>query len=265
MFAGIREAVPAFKMRAMTPTNVASHPSPPAGSFSALPSDHRFFSGIAVAAAIVIVAGFASTYGPKIVNGDPTLLPIIHVHAAIFASWLVVFVTQNILVLRGRVAVHRKLGPWAVALAMVMLLVGVATAIAVARTGHRGIPGVEFPDAGGFLLLNLAAVTVFTVLVIAGWYWRRSPQAHKRLMLMATTGGLIGPGASRLGSGNAAIIGPLVFAFILAGPAYDLVTRRRVHPAYLWTLPLVIIGLPPVVGPIASTSAWKVIAAWLVG
>src|SRR3954466_749782 len=248
----------------MTTTSVASH-SRPTRSFSALPSDHRFFSGIAVAAAIVIVAGFASTYGPKIVNGDPTLLPIIHVHAAIFASWLVVFVTQNILVLRGRVAVHRKLGPWAVALAMVMLLVGVATAIAVARTGHRGIPGVEFPDAGGFLLLNLAAVTVFTVLVIAGWYWRRSPQAHKRLMLMATTGGLIGPGASRLGSGNAAIIGPLVFAFILAGPAYDLVTRRRVHPAYLWTLPLVIIGLPPVVGPIASTSAWQMVAAWMVG
>src|SRR4051812_31661024 len=246
-------------------TSTVTHQPPAARSFSASPSDHRFFSGIAVAAAIVILAGFGSTYGPKVLNGDPTLLPVIHLHAAIFAAWVVVFLTPNVLVLRGRIGAHRKLGPWAVALAMVMLLVGVATAIAVARTGHRGIPGVEFPDAAGFLLLNLAAVTIFTLLVIAGWYWRRSPQTHKRLMLMATTGGLIGPGASRLGGGNAAIIGPLVFAFILAGPAYDLMTRRRVHPAYLWTLPLVISGLPPVVGPLASTSAWQVIAAWIVG
>src|SRR3954451_18795666 len=105
----------------MIPTSVASYQSPPARSLSTLPPDHRFFSGIAVAAAIVIVAGFGRTYGPKVVNGDATLLPIIHVHAAIFAAWLVVFVTQNILVLRGRIGVHRKLGPWAVGLAMLML------------------------------------------------------------------------------------------------------------------------------------------------
>ena len=38
-----------------------------------------------------------------------------------------------------------------------MLVVGTVTAIAVARLGHRGIPGVEFPDAEGFLLLNLGS------------------------------------------------------------------------------------------------------------
>jgi len=35
-------------------------------------------------------------------------------------------------------------------------------------------------------------------------------------------------------SGNPPVIGALALAFLLAGPVYDLVTRRRVHPAYLW-------------------------------
>jgi len=79
-----------------------------------------------------------------------------------------------------------------------MSVVAALTAITVARLGHRGIPGVEFPDAEGVLLLNFAAAIVFTALVAAGWYFRRKPQVHKRLMLMATVGGLMPPGISRL-------------------------------------------------------------------
>jgi predicted acetyltransferase len=67
------------------------------------------------------------------------------------------------------------------------LVLGVATAITTARLGHRGIPGVEFPDAQGFLRLNLVSILCFSPLTAAALYLRRSPQAHKRLMLMATT------------------------------------------------------------------------------
>jgi uncharacterized membrane protein YozB (DUF420 family) len=216
-----------------------------------------------MAAAAVIVGGFVNTYAPKVWRGDATLLPIIHLHAAVFTLWLVVFVTQNILVLAGRTDVHRRLGPWAVGLAGVMLIVGSATAVLVTRRGDRGIPGVEFPDPAGFLLLNVAAVFVFTVLVIAGWYWRRNPRVHKRLMLMAVTGALVGPGASRLpfASGRPGVIAPIVIGFMLAGPVFDLLTRRRVHPAYLWSLALAVLGLPPVVAPLSATAAWQAIAA----
>jgi hypothetical protein len=200
-----------------------------------------------------------------VLNGGAELLPIVHLHALVFTAWLAVFVTQNILVLRGRTDVHRRLGPWAVALAGVMLLLGTATAVAVAREGHRGIPGVEFPDPGGFLLLNVAAVVIFTVLVFAGWYYRRSSQAHKRLMLMSVTAALVGPGASRLpfATGNPGAIAAIVLAFLLAGPAYDLVTRRRIHPAYLWGIALAIFGLPPVVLALSATAAWRSTAAAL--
>jgi FtsH-binding integral membrane protein len=234
-------------------------------AFQTLPGDHRFFSLMAIATSATIVAGFANTYVPKVVTGAPVLPPIIHLHAVVFTSWLVLFVAQTTLVLSGRTAVHRRLGVAGVVLAALMLVVGTATAIAVARLGHRGIPGVEFPDAEGFLLLNVGAVVVFATLVGAGWYFRRNLHLHKRLMLMATVGGLLGPGVSRLpvASGRPPVIGMLVLAFLLAGPVYDLVTRRRVHPAYLWSGLLALGTIPPVVAQLSATAGWQNIASWL--
>jgi len=146
-----------------------------------------------------------------------------------------------------------------------MLVVGTATAITVARLGHRGIPGVEFSNAEGFLLLNISAIFVFATLVGAGWWFRRNTQAHKRLMLMATVDGLVGPGVSRLpfASGRPPVIGVLALAFLLAGPVYDFVTRRRVHPAYLWGGLLALAAIPPVAAQLSATAAWQSVASWL--
>jgi hypothetical protein len=252
----------------MTPTVTAGAiktPSVPSRAFHARPGDHRFFSVTAIVTAVTILAGFSSTYVPKLVAGAPDLPWIIHLHAVVFTSWLAFYVTQTLLVFTGRTAIHRRLGVAGVALAALMLIVGSATAITVARLGARGIPGVEFPDVKGFLLLNLAAVGVFTTLVAAGWYFRRNAQAHKRLMLMATASGLVGPGVSRLpfASGNPPLIGLLVLVFLFAGPVYDLVTRRRVHQAYLWSVPLAFLAIPPVVLALSATATWHRIAAML--
>ena len=244
---------------AATKGNVASR------TFQTRPGDHRFFSLMAIVTAATIVAGFSQMYVPKVVTGAPALPLIVHLHGAVFTSWLAFFVGKTALVLSGRTAVHRRLGVAGVVLAALMLVVGTATAIAVARLGHRGIPGVEFPDAEGFLLLNLGSIIVFATLVGAGWYFRRNAQAHKRLMLMATVGGLVGPGVSRLpfASGRPPVIGVLALAFLLAGPVYDLVTRRRVHPAYLWGGLLALASIPPVVAQLSATAAWHSIASLL--
>ena len=240
-------------------------PSIPLRTFHTRPGDHRFFSVMSIVTAVTILAGFSSTYVPKLVAGAPALPWIIHLHAVVFTSWLAFYVTQTSLVLTGRTAVHRRLGVAGVALAALMLIVGSATAITVTRLGDRGIPGVEFPDVEGFLLLNLAAVGVFTILVAAGWYFRRNAQAHKRLMLMATASGLVGPGVSRLpfASGKPPVIGLMVLAFLFAGPVYDLVTRRRVHQAYLWSVPLAFLAIPPVAASLAATATWHRIASML--
>lgn len=232
--------------------------------FHALPGDHRFYSAMAVVMTVTILAGFSNTYVPRLAGGQP-VLAIIHLHALVFTSWLALFVVQTTLVRIGRTAVHRRLGVAGVVLAALMLVLGIATGIAVTRLGSRGIPGVEFPDPEGFLLLNVAAAVVFAILVGAGWSFRRDPQTHKRLLLMATAGTLIGPGVSRLpfASGRPAVIGALAMAFLLAGPVYDFVTRRRVHPAYVWSGLLAFAATPPMVAQLGATAAWHRIAQLL--
>jgi hypothetical protein len=216
---------------------------------------------MSIVMAVTILTGFGHLYLPKVVTGTP-VPPIIHLHAAVFTTWLAIFVAQTTLVLNGRTATHRRLGSAAVIFAGLMVIVGAATAITVARLGARGIPGVEFADPEGFLLLNLGVTAVFATLVAAGWYFRRNLQAHKRLMLIANAGALIGPGVSRLPYvyGHAAAVGPLVLLFLCAGPVYDLITRRRIHPAYFSVL-LALTAIPPVVELAGSTEAWHRIAA----
>jgi hypothetical protein len=82
-------------------------------------------------------------------------------------------------------------------------------------------------------------------------------------MLMATASGLVGPGVSRLPfvSGKTPLIGLIMMPFLLAGPVYDLVTRRRVHQAYLWSVPLALAAIPPVIALLAATGMWHRIAS----
>jgi hypothetical protein len=234
--------------------------------FPSHPADRSFYSTMSVVAVAVIVTGFANTYGPKVLTGSSPISPVIHLHAALFASWLALFIAQAFLVARGHVQAHVRLGTAGLALAGLMLASGLVAATESARAGHKGIPGVEFPTREGFLLLNVASVCVFTALVAAGWWWRRRPQAHKRLMLGATVAGLMPPGISRLPgvSGHDAAIAGLAVAFLLVGPAYDLATRRRVHPAWAGLL-LAVLIVPPVVLQLSGTGAWRAVAALLMG
>ena len=236
-----------------------------ARTFPALPGDHRFFSTMSIVTAVTILAGFSNFYVPRLIGLTPAVPWIVHLHAVVFTSWLVFYVTQTTLVATGRTAIHRRIGIAGVVLAVLMLVVGSATSITMTRLGDRGIPGVMFPDPGGFLFLNLAAVGVFATLVVAGWYFRRNAQAHKRLMLMATASGLVGPGVSRLPfvTGNPPLIAVIVMAFVFAGPIYDFVSRRRVHPAYFFSVPLAFLATPPIAMLLSATSAWHRIAAVL--
>lgn len=252
----------------MTTSSTATPIAPPRAArrrFPAHPADHRFFGAMSVAAGVVILAGFARTYGPKLAAGGGEVPSIVHLHAALFSAWLVLLVVQTRLVGR-RIDLHRRLGTVMLGVAAAMLVAGVATAVVVTRGGHRGIPGLEFPDPGGFLLLNVASIGVFAVLVAAGWAFRRSPQAHKRLMLGATVGGLMPPGISRLPlvAGHPGAVAALVVAFLLAAPAWDLLTRRRVHPASALVVALTLSTVPPpIVTAFAATPAWHAVARWL--
>src|SRR5258705_9719095 len=118
-----------------TPVTAAATrgPSAPSRAFQTRPADHRFFSILSIVTALTILAGFSSTYLPKVVAGTPALPWIIHPHALVFTNWLGPYVTQTSLIFTGRTAGHRRLGVAGGALPAAMLIVSSATALTGAR------------------------------------------------------------------------------------------------------------------------------------
>lgn len=224
--------------------------------------DRAFYTGMSVASAITVFVGFGRSYFLKGYFGAPPLTPLVHLHGLVFTGWICLFLAQVLLVAKQRVALHRRLGILGGIWATILVLVGLATAVASARR--------NFPAGGdqtlAFLAVPLTDMFVFAVLVTAGLLFRRKPEVHKRLMLVATIGLL----SAAIARWPLAIMqkGPVAFfvvtdLYLLAGIGYDLAARRRIHPAYLWGGLLLVVSQPLRLA-ISHTDTWLAFTARLV-
>jgi hypothetical protein len=195
----------------------------------------RFYVGMGIVAILVVLIGFSDSITGG-VTGRRSLTPLVHIHAAIFLSWLILFAVQSGLVSAGRTAVHRRLGTTSVVLGVAMLWVGFETAVAGAR---RGYPGNG--DPLGFMIHPLGDLLSFAVLFGAGLWHRRRAEVHKRLMLLATVGAMMNAPLSHLNGRlpEAMKANPLSFLLPMvlllgASGVYDRLSRGRIHPVSLW-------------------------------
>jgi hypothetical protein len=171
--------------------------------------DHWFYIGVALLMIFLNVVAF----GPSLVNTTGRLGPmtmLVAAHGVVSACFLLSFLTQVTLVATGRPAGHRRFGTLGAALAAAMIALTYAMSIETARRGYDlsgdlqrfEVAGQSLaPDAlralaqnvGTGLALNVSQVVSFGILVGAEISYRRRPQIHKRLMLLAVLGVLTGP------------------------------------------------------------------------
>jgi len=224
--------------------------------------EHLFYIGMAIAVAATVFAGFAPTYYLRPVFGAPPLIPLLHLHGLVFTSWLVLLLTQTTLVAANRTDVHRRLGIAGAVIAVLMVVVGTMTAIIRAKQGAAPPGG---PPPLVFLAIPLGDMLVFSSLVGAGFYFRRRPDVHKRLMLLATIS-ILAAAIARLPLGILKAGPPAFFGltdlFIVACLLYDLISRGRIHRATALG-GLVIVASQPLRLMLAGTSAWMSFATWL--
>lgn len=223
-----------------------------------------FYIGMSIALVITVFAGFAPTYYLRPYFNTAPLMPLLHLHGFVFTSWLVLFVTQTTLVAAHRTDIHRRLGVAGGMIAVLMVLLGVTTALVRANQGATPLPGIS---PLSFLVVPLGDMFVFPILVGAGFYFRRRPDVHKRLMLLATIS-ILAAAIARLPfaimrAGPPAFFG-LTDVFVLACVLYDLVTLRRIHRATALA-GLFIVASQPLRLMLGGTHAWLSFAAWLVG
>lgn len=224
-----------------------------------LPGERRFHLAMAAALLLTIAAGFGPVYYFAPALGRPVALapltPLVHVHAAIFSAWVLLFAVQTGLVSAGRLSLHRRIGPVALGLLVAMVAVAVLTGLhgAVRASGPPGI------DPLSWLAVTLMPIPVFAALILAALHLRRDPQAHKRLMLYAMIA-MIVPATARIFPGMTGLIA-VPALFLVPMVARDLATRKRLHPVTVWAAPLVLLSF---VAPflVWNTAPWLAFARW---
>jgi hypothetical protein len=221
-----------------------------------------YFGGMAMLLCVVVYVGFSPTYFGAGMLRAPLPAPILHVHGAVFTLWMVIYMVQAALISARRVSWHRSLGVIAFCLPPVMAVLGL---IAALDALHRGVK-IGNLDAAESLSIPLLGIAAFSVVIYASWRARRRPDAHKRLILLATIG--LADAAlgrfpwNRMGMSPAAGAVAGLGILILLVIAYDLVSLRRLHRSTLWAAPLIfVVGAFAV--PIGMTPAWHVLAAFL--
>jgi hypothetical protein len=205
----------------------------------------RFFFVVMASAVIVtLFAGFAPTFylrGSFTQNRPMSLL--LHVHGIVFSAWVSFFLVQTLLIARGARRIHQRLGWIGAGIAVAMIILVTAAVIEELRRVNG------FPPPPLALALSAFDIIVFAILVGAALYYRKRSDWHKRLMLSATIV-LLGAPMFRtvihlIGRGDMAEVSIvstlLVDAFFLPCFAYDLLSRRRIHPAYLVAFVLIIL------------------------
>jgi predicted membrane protein len=221
----------------------------------------RFYTGMALAIALTVFAGFAPTYYLRPYFQSTPLGGLLHLHGVVFSAWVLLLTVQSTLIAAGRTALHRRLGVAGVVLAALLVVVGTATSIERARkgVGPLGVPPLSF------LAVPFFDMVVFTGLAAVGLWHRRRADIHKRLLTLATIS-LLGAPIARLPFGAAVVGLPGVFAiadlFLVACIAYDLTTLRRVHPATVWGGLAIVISQPLRLA-ISGTGLWLGFARWL--
>jgi hypothetical protein len=236
------------------------------GAAPPLNAERLFYGGIAAVVLLIVVAGFGPSFylrgiAPPYVPLN-SLTPLILVHAAAFSLWVLLFLSQTVLIRTRRFTVHQRLGQFGVALAALMVVLGLVTAaqqVALGRPVPSGIPPLQW------FAVPVFDIVTFAGFVAAGYAMRRHPQTHKRLMLLATVL-LLQPAIGRLPLPPDALYGELAtfVAWTLCLPlvAWDLFSLGRVHRATL--IGVTVLAAEQFIRiAVWHTDEWHAVAAWL--
>lgn len=220
--------------------------------------DDVFFPAMSLLILAVVVVGFAHSYFiPGMVFAKlPSAL--VHIHGALFVSWIFLLVLQNFLVAAHKIKWHITLGILGVILPPLMVIFGVLTVFdSIRRNGTPIAP--QLLIAG-----NFEELLVFLALIAWAMLARRSPATHKRLMIFGTIA-ILPPAVNRWPF-PAAMRLPGTIAVILGLPllivAYDLWSTRRVNRITMIGT-AVIIALPISIFPVSRLTILQPFVDWI--
>jgi hypothetical protein len=230
---------------------------PRADSLSGTPRAHAvdrwIFVAMAVWFIVIVLAGFIPDSIGKIAavkaGAHPPFPPILHVHAVLMGSFMLLLLAQSVMMATGRCELHKQVGIAAFVLVPALVVVGMILAPTMYHMAwdgaHHGPPEVQaalapvVPMLENILLLQMHAGILFALFMAMALMARtRNGGFHKRMIFLATAVPL-GASIDRMWwlptSMPASPISSDVYILLSVAPlfAWDVIRNRRVHEAYV--------------------------------
>jgi hypothetical protein len=204
---------------------------------------------------VIVLAGFIPSSLAKIAAVQAGMRPpfplVLHMHAALMGSFLLLLLAQTTLVATGRCAAHMRLGLLAMVIAPALVLVG----LVLVPTTYHGIwnAAQSAPPAAraqlqetllvvdNIMLLQIRIGILFPILLVIALRARgRDHGLHKRMMILATAMALPA-GIDRIPwlptTMPESPLGPDLYTLLAISPMlmWDIFRNRSVHRAYwIW-------------------------------
>jgi hypothetical protein len=148
-----------------------------------------FYSAAAALLLVLAFIGFHRFYIHGRAYPDRELTPpirtLVILHGVVMSGWMLLFVTQPLLILKRGHRIHMKLGWLGAALATGVVVLGVRLAIESARVTPPeariwGLPPRQF------MAVPLIVSVAFALYVAVAVWKRRRPEIHRAMMLLGT-------------------------------------------------------------------------------
>jgi uncharacterized membrane protein YozB (DUF420 family) len=233
-----------------------------------LNAERRFYLTLILMMIATVVFGFArSVFLRPLFPAFPTPPePFFYIHGVLYFAWLALMLVQASLIARRNPALHMRLGVVAYALVPAMIAMGVIGSLIAARR-PGGFVGVPVPPLQ-FLAVVLGDMVMFGLFAALALAYRRQPQAHKRLILLAGIV-LMDPSIGRWPVDALAQIPDYslwlkIVLFLVPLIVWDVATLKRLHwTPLLGSIVLIAEGLAR--GPLGATPQWLTFAKWATG
>lgn len=211
--------------------------------------DTWFWCLVWVYAAVIIGFGFAPPVKDRFFDEyqEPASMALV-IHVWSFSAWMCLLAFQAFVAATKRLELHRQVGIVMLPLAAVMIWSGLTSEL---QFHQRSLENGK--DHSDFFAITATYLLTFSVLVLLAWTHRRNPPAHKRLMLLATAA-ILGGAHMRIWGDvwpeswfEASSASRLLFYFggtliiVTMGMVHDLLTRRRLHRAYIIGAPCLLV------------------------
>lgn len=146
------------------------------------PSDRVLFLAAAIGFPLLVLIGyFKSYYFSAFFDVEPLANNLVHVHAVVMSTWVIYFTTQIALIRSKNVKLHMTMGMAGIGLALLVIVVGMATAYNSHLVRGSAPPGIN-PHT--FFVIPVFDMLLFIIFFSGAIYYRKRPAEHKSLMLM---------------------------------------------------------------------------------